>query len=98
MASKTFSAVCGRCLGSGRYDRGTCFSCNGARAVATCRPPVPRFEVSAVYSDGVRRLMRVQAAATAQAAVAKVVAARDWFGFDITTATGRALRPQEMKT
>jgi hypothetical protein len=25
--------TCGRCLGSGRYSRGTCFTCNGAGKV-----------------------------------------------------------------
>jgi DnaJ-class molecular chaperone len=34
-----FLCECGRCGGRGRYDRGTCFDCNGRKFVAKSRKP-----------------------------------------------------------
>jgi DnaJ-class molecular chaperone len=82
----SYKATCGRCGGTGRYDRGTCFGCQGAGYKLTARKPSQKFTVSAVYSDGVRRVMRNKAAATAEKAVAAVLAERDWSEFfDLTT-------------
>lgn len=85
MASKLYKATCGRCGGTGRYDRGTCFGCNGAGFKMTSRKPAVRFTVSAIYSDGVRRVLRQRAAKTTEQAIATVVAEREWIGFDMST-------------
>lgn len=85
-----YKTLCSRCLGSGKYDRGTCFRCTGLGFTMTAKKPTPRFEVSAVYSDGVRRVMRVKAAATAEKAIQVVTAERDWFGFNLATVEARA--------
>lgn len=80
-----YKTSCGRCGGSGRYDRGTCFGCQGLGYRLTGRKPATRFEVSAMYSDGVRRVMRNKAAGSAEKAIATVLAERDWLGFDLST-------------
>lgn len=80
-----YKAVCGRCGGSGRYDRGTCFGCQGAGYKMTSRKPAVRFQVSAIYSDGVRRILCNKAAKTAEAAITAVLASREWIGFDLAT-------------
>lgn len=36
---KRFNVECGRCLGTGRFDRGTCFECKGNRFVLKTRKP-----------------------------------------------------------
>jgi DnaJ-class molecular chaperone len=82
---KAYSITCGRCLGTGRYDRGACFGCKGAGIKITNRKPPERFEVSAMYSDGVRRVLRNKAAKTAAAAISAVLAEREWPGFDLST-------------
>lgn len=38
----TYKVTCSRCLGTGRYDRGTCFRCKGACYTTTTRKPAPR--------------------------------------------------------
>lgn len=85
----TYTTKCSRCLGSGRFDRGTCFRCNGAGVTTTARKPAARFEVSAIYSDGVRRVMRCKAAKSAEAAITAVMAEREWFGFDLATVAAK---------
>lgn len=86
MSAKGLHKVaCGRCGGSGRYDRGACFGCQGTGFRTTTRKPSPRFEVSAIYSDGVRRLLKNKSAASAEKAVKAVLAERDWIGFDLST-------------
>lgn len=84
-----YKTTCPRCDGKGRFDRGTCFSCNGAGVVLTSRKPAPKFSVSAIYSDGVRRVMRARAAKSADAAIAAVLAEREWFGFDLATVSAK---------
>lgn len=39
MTNGKFLCECGRCGGRGRYDRGTCFDCNGRKFVARARKP-----------------------------------------------------------
>lgn len=80
-----FTVACSRCFGSGKFDRGTCFRCQGLGVTQSARKPAQTFEVSAVFSDGVRRILKSTVAANADAATQKVAAMRDWFGFDMTT-------------
>jgi DnaJ-class molecular chaperone len=91
MTAKKHLSLCGRCLGTGRYDRGTCFRCRGAGSVAVSRKPAVRFEVSAVYSDGVRRVLKMKAAKSEQAAIDFVLAWGPWPGFDLETIRARSM-------
>jgi hypothetical protein len=86
-----YKAICGRCLGSGRYDRGACFGCAGRGYKLTSRKPWPRFTVSAIYlEDGVRRVIRTRSAPTAEKAVEKALADRDWSPwYDLNTVEAR---------
>ena len=68
--------TCSRCNGSGKYDRGTCFECNGRRAITCAKPAAPEFQVTAIYEDGVRRVMKSYRAKTAEDAIAKTLSAR----------------------
>lgn len=89
MTGKKYTALCGRCLGTGKYDRGICFRCRGAGAVLVSRRPAVRFEVSAVYADGVRRVLKMKAAKSEQAAIDFVLALGPWPGFDLETIRAR---------
>ena len=60
-----YSRVCPRCNGTGRYDRGTCFTCNGAKRIKSATPPKPEWEASAVFNDGVRRYLCTKASEAA---------------------------------
>lgn len=53
----TYTRTCPRCNGTGKYDRGTCFACLGAKHVKTATKPTAKWEVSAVYKDGTRRVV-----------------------------------------
>jgi len=84
-AKALYKAACGRCGGSGRYDRGACFGCQGSGFCMTSKKPGLRFEVSAIYSDGVRRILQNKSAASAEKAAQAVLAKGDWIGFDLST-------------
>jgi len=80
---------CSRCYGSGKFDRGTCFRCQGLGKTTTARKPSDKFEVSAMYQDGVRRVMRNRVAKNADEAIAKVLSEREWYGFDLSTVAAK---------
>lgn len=84
--------TCPRCNGTGRYDRGTCFGCKGRRAITCAKPVTPAFEVTAIYEDGVRRVMKTYRAKNAAEAIKKTRCARVWFGFDMDTIEARQLK------
>lgn len=85
-----YSRVCPRCNGTGRYDRGTCFTCNGACRIKTATPPKPEWEVSAVFKDGVRRILCTKAgteAAALKAGEAKIAKGPEFW--DASTISAR---------
>lgn len=88
----TYLVTCSRCNGSGKYDRGVCFRCNGAKVTKTSRKPADKYEVSAVFKDGVRRIMKAVSAKSQQEAIAKVLGAKnDWEKFfDLSTIEARS--------
>ena len=48
-----FSSQCGRCGGSGKYDRGTCFECKGNGFINSARKPnLPAHNLVVTYSNG----------------------------------------------
>lgn len=66
----TYTRTCPRCQGTGKYDRGTCFTCRGAKVVATSRKPATRYQVSAIYEDGQRRILCTKSGTHEQAVAA----------------------------
>jgi hypothetical protein len=39
MEAERYNVECPRCLGTGKFDRGTCFKCKGRRSVTTKLKP-----------------------------------------------------------
>lgn len=51
--AQRFNVQCPRCQGVGRFDRGTCFECKGARSVLRTRQPKgDPVRVVVTFSDG----------------------------------------------
>lgn len=84
--------TCPRCNGTGRYDRGTCFQCNGRRAITCAKPATPMFKVTAVYENGERCIMKTYRAKNAEEAIKKTRCARVWFGFDMDTIEAKQIK------
>lgn len=78
-----YNAQCSRCAGSGRFDRGTCFRCKGARfEVVARRPNFEPVNVLVEYANGknVRVPMFFSSKKDAIAAVELELARKGWKG------------------
>lgn len=86
--------TCSRCNGSGKFDRGTCFECNGRKAVpCSCKNPMPRFEVFALYMNDYNARLGTVRAKSADAAIKQVLKTKkNTTGFDLSTVQAKELK------
>jgi DnaJ-class molecular chaperone len=78
-----FSCQCGRCGGSGKYDRGSCFDCNGLGFKNVARKPTLLAHVLTVtYSNGSVNTVTIYASLRAVAVeiVSRQLKIKGWIG------------------
>lgn len=87
-----FNVQCPRCGGTGRFDRGTCFQCKGARSVKRkTKPKLPAYDFTVTYPNGSINSVRMyfRNAADAEASIRHTLTIMNW---DATiTRTGSTL-------
>ena len=81
---KTYTCQCSRCDGSGRYDRGDCFDCNGSGFVNRKTQPrgLTPFVLEVIYSNGSKNIPTVWASSRSKAVaiVARMIRVKGWQG------------------